>query len=98
MTTAKELAVLIAKARDYDNCNDTDIDRLCDGAEQLIPKYRPPQPSDDGKWCWIEHPPEQQRPYEIRLIYGTWKWFSFVLGWRELKGNVWPCERPEVGT
>lgn len=71
-------------------------------AQREKPKYRPPQPSDDGRWCFLEELPSDAPPTLVRKrltaanlspIYEFWT----VAGWRELTGGVWPCERPERG-
>ena len=77
-----------------------------DLAKREKPRYRPPQPSDDGRWCFLEELPSDAPPTLVRLN-GEWvptagghswthSWqYWTVAGWRELTGNVWPCERPE---
>lgn len=70
---------------------------------QLIPTYRQPQPSDDGKWCYLEELPDDAPPTLVRSVpclgevdpseFEYWT----VAGWRELTKGVWPCERPERG-
>ena len=75
---------------------------VADEFGSLVPEYRPPQPSDDGKRCFLEELPSDAPPTLVRKrltaanlspIYEFWT----VAGWRELKKGVWPCERPEVG-
>ena len=71
-------------------------------AQREKPKYRPPQPSDDGKYCFLEELPSDAPPTLVRVVsqivdcdaqllaYQFWT----TAGWRELTGKVWPCERP----
>ena len=81
---------------------------MADVAELLVPKYRPPQPSDDGRYCFLEELPSDAPPTRVQLRTiavkddeGLWRklkkqWqFWTVAGWRELTKGVWPCERPE---
>ena len=70
--------------------------------KHLTPRYRPPQPSDDGKYCFLEELPSDAPPTLVRVVsqivdcdaqllaYQFWT----TAGWRELTGKVWPCERP----
>ncbi len=64
----------------------------------LIPRYRPPQPSDDGKWCLLElYKNDLPKLYKIvQYDDGSW-WYSESPRIKRslLTGNVWPCERPE---
>ena len=74
---------------------------IADATELLVPKYRPPQPSDDGRYCFLEkfHKQRDCRPLYIALRDGKWQWYSELLvRWLEFDGGVWPCERPESTT
>ena len=78
------------------------FESIAEQVELLVPRYRPPQPSDDGKWCFIEDLPSDAPPTLVRVVsqivdcdaqllaYQFWT----TAGWRELTGKVWPCERP----
>lgn len=115
MTTAKEIVDKLresgdvaAMAKQY-GLSEV-FETIAKEVESLIPKYRPPQPSDDGRYCYLEElssdaPPTLVRHKRIVLhdqFAGTlegdvWQFWT-VAGWRELTKGVWPCERPEVGT
>ncbi len=81
---------------------------VANAVEELIPKYRPPQPSDDGKYCYLEELPDDAPPTLVKCVEVTgedeqgrfrrteWMFWT-VAGWRELTKGVWPCERPERG-
>ncbi len=79
-------------------------ERVCEAVDklkQLVPRYRPPQPSDDGRYCFLEkfHKQRDCRPLYVALRDGKWQWYSEVLvRWLEFDGGVWPCERPESTT
>lgn len=69
--------------------------------EKLHPRFRPPQPSDDGQYCFLEELPSDAPPTLVRIepyIHDypphVWQYWT-VAGWRELTKGVWPCERPE---
>lgn len=76
--------------------------------KHLVPRYRPPQPSDSGRYCFLEELPSDAPPTLVQLN-GEWvptagghswthSWqYWTVAGWRELIKGVWPCERPEGG-
>lgn len=69
-------------------------------AQREKPTYRPPQPSDDGKRCFLEiYKNAPARLYEIRRVDGgRWEYFSeYACCWYVFTGGVWPCERPERG-
>ena len=84
------------------------FESIAEQVELLVPRYRPPQPSDDGRWCFLEELPSDAPPTLVRLN-GEWvptagghswthSWqYWTVAGWRELIKGVWPCERPEGG-
>ena len=79
--------------------------------KHLTPRYRPPQPSDDGKWCFLEELPSDAPPTLVQSYrpmkycdesrayepdFESTRWrFWTAAGWRELTKGVWPCERPE---
>ena len=72
-----------------------------DLAKREKPRYRPPQPSDDGHYCFLEELPSDAPPTLVRIepyIHDypphVWQYWT-VAGWRELTKGVWPCERPE---
>ena len=67
--------------------------------KHLTPRYRPPQPSDDGKWCYVEQLPDFKGPHQIFANSTGEYWFDDVTA-GEIKivtKGVWPCERPEGG-
>lgn len=71
---------------------------IADMAEQIKPRYRHPQPSDSGKYCYLEkfHKQRDCRPLYVALRDGKWQWYSELLvRWFDFDGGVWPCERPE---
>ena len=78
------------------------FESIAEQVESLIPKYRPPQPSDDGRWCFIEELPGDAPLTLVKQLgnpawqYSCW-FFWTVEGWRQLTGKIWPCERPEGG-
>ena len=76
------------------------FDTVAGEFDQLVPRYRPPQPSDDGRWCFLEHISNvNPRPFQVRRgVSGEWLYrSSSSQNWYPLTGGVWPCERPEVG-
>ena len=86
---------LTSSSRDADM-----FERIALDVEQLIPRYRPPRPEDDGKLCWIEtdHDDCNAKPQRcFQMADKTW-WYWSTLWVREmpLTCGVWPCERPEV--
>lgn len=78
-------------------------ERVCEAVEKLkklIPRYRPPQPSDDGKWCFLEEF-HDELPNLYKIVQhddGSWWYASHPRIRRSpLAKGVWPCERPEGG-
>ena len=87
------------------------FESIAEQVESLVPKYRPPQPSDDGKWCFLEELPSDAPPTLVQSYrpmkycdesrayepdFESTRWrFWTAAGWRELTKGVWPCERPE---
>lgn len=66
----------------------------------IVPHHRPPQPSDDGKWCFLEQFSDLA-PCLYKIVQhddGMW-WCWPLVGNKKfrLTGGVWPCERPEGG-
>ena len=105
---AKELSDQLRRDADHIESfhgavNPTYLRAMADVAEMLVPKYRPPQPSDDGRYCFLEELPSDAPPTLVRIepyIHDypphVWQYWT-VAGWRELTQGVWPCERPEGG-
>lgn len=91
---------------DYGHDYTADINAVLD--YYMYPRYRPPQPSDDGRWCFLEELPSDAPPTLVVVRNVTcvddqgyyrrdeWQYWTLA-GRRELTGGVWPCERPEVG-
>ena len=75
------------------------FESIAEQVELLVPRYRPPQPSDDGKWCYVEQLPDFKGPHQIFANSTGEYWFDDVTA-GEIKivtKGVWPCERPEGG-
>lgn len=102
---AKELVDTLRRDADHIEIfhgavNPTYLRVMADVAELLVPKYRPPQPSDDGRYCFLEkfHKQRDCRPLYVALRDGKWQWYSELLvRWFDFDCGVWPCERPEGG-
>ena len=107
---AKGIAESLTQASQRYSVRDLDVMAILYGASlevaKLVPKYRPPQPSDDGKWCFLEELPSDAPPTLVNRVgftgedeqgrFRRTEWmFWTVAGWRELTKGVWPCERPE---
>ena len=100
---AKELADMLRRDADHIESfhgavNPSYLRAMAGVAELLVPKYRPPQPSDDGKWCFLEEF-HDELPNLYKIVQhddGSW-WYSESPRIKRslLTGNVWPCERPE---
>ena len=111
----KEIAESLTQASQRYSVRDLDVMAILYGASlevaKLVPKYRPPQPSDDGKWCFLEELPSDAPPTLVQSYrpmkycdesrayepdFESTRWrFWTAAGWRELTKGVWPCERPE---
>ena len=84
------------------------FESVAEQVESLVPRYRPPQPSDDGRYCFLEELPSDAPPTLVQLrtiavkddtglrrkLEKQWQYWTLA-GWRELNKGVWPCERPE---
>jgi len=104
VTTAKELADSLEEAAKRYQVRDIAAMSVMYAAaievRKLIPAYRPPQPSDDGKHCWLEqyHGDPDYGPMQLNFLNGKWEaWDVETEQYLDVTGNIWPCERPEVG-
>lgn len=102
---AKELADMLRRDADHIErfhgaVKPSYMQAMADVVELLVPKYRPPQPSDHGKWCFLEEF-HDELPNLYKIVQhddGSWWYESHPRIRRSpLTGGVWPCERPEVG-
>ena len=106
---AKEIVEKLQKSHAFASLADSDeladdmasvLKMVIRDVELLVPNYRPPQTNEDGKWCFLQMMHHlEPRLYEVALRPdGVWRYRNENNGcWYDIKGGVWPCERPEGG-